>query len=234
MTEGRIEIEEAGRRRAFGPPGAELSARIRVRDPRFWRSVARRQPGARARRTPTARWDCDDLVRLVRIGAREMPRLDRLRAPARARCGARSPACRATPAAAARKHIAAHYDLGNDLFRALPRRDDDLLVRASSSGPDDDAARGAGAPSSTGSAAKLELTPDDHVLEIGTRLGLARAPRGRPLRLPGDHHHALARAAGAMATSARAGRGSRRAGGGAPGSTTASCAGATRSSSRSR
>ena len=38
-------------------------------------------------------------------------------------------AARATRAAGSRRNIAAHYDLGNDFYRALPRRDADLLVR---------------------------------------------------------------------------------------------------------
>ena len=48
--------------------------------PRFWSGLLRGSPGL-ARSYAAGEWDCDDLVSLVRIGAREMPRLDRLRRP---------------------------------------------------------------------------------------------------------------------------------------------------------
>ena len=65
-----------------------------------------------------AAWDSDDLVALLRIVAREIGRPIRC-APASRRCSARSSASRrcgcSTPARRAR-NIAAHYDLGNEMF----------------------------------------------------------------------------------------------------------------------
>ena len=167
LTEGRIEIEEAGRLRAFGPPGAELRARIRVRDPRFWRSVLGGSLGV-GEAYAEGRWDCDDLVTLVRIGAREMPRLDRLRAPLAPLRSALTRVPRNTRGAA-RKHIAAHYDLGNDLFRLF--LDETMTYSCARF-------ERPGMTLCEAQEAKLDrvcralrLSPDDHLLEIGSGWG---------------------------------------------------------------
>src|SRR5918996_2445994 len=80
LREGRLEIVGDGRRRGFGPPDAPLAATVRVHDPSFWRALL---GGSRrlAEAYGSGVWDTDDLVTLVRIGAREMPRLDRWRRP---------------------------------------------------------------------------------------------------------------------------------------------------------
>ena len=63
-----------------------------------------------------------------------------------------------------------HYDLGNDLFRADARRDDDLLVRDLRQ-----ARRAAGRRAAAQAPARLRQArrsrPDDHVLEIGCGWG---------------------------------------------------------------
>ena len=114
LTHGRIEILEAGQRRCFGPADAGFQATIVVHDRSFWRALARGSRGI-AESYAAGSWDCDDLVTLVRIAAREVPRLDRLRAPLAPLRNALTRVPRNTRAAA-RRHIAAHYDLGNDLF----------------------------------------------------------------------------------------------------------------------
>ena len=51
---------------------------MHVNDPRTWRTLLRGSLGV-ADAYIDGEWDCDDLVTLVRIAAREVPRLDRLR-----------------------------------------------------------------------------------------------------------------------------------------------------------
>ena len=80
LTHGRIEIVESGQRHCFGPADAAFQATIVVHDRSFWRALARGSRGI-AESYVDGSWDCDDLVTLVRIAAREAPRLDRLRAP---------------------------------------------------------------------------------------------------------------------------------------------------------
>src|SRR6185503_2572276 len=77
---GHIEIIDGPRRHSFGPTGADLQIEVRVNSPRFWRDLLRGS-AALGEAYGDGVWDCDDLVALVRIGAREMPRIDRLRRP---------------------------------------------------------------------------------------------------------------------------------------------------------
>ena len=85
LREGRIEIAEGMRRRCFGPPDAPLAATLRVRRPGLLARAAPGQPGL-AEAYGAGVWDTDDLVTLVRIGAREMPRTRPLAPAARCRC----------------------------------------------------------------------------------------------------------------------------------------------------
>jgi cyclopropane-fatty-acyl-phospholipid synthase len=167
LREGRIEIAGGGRVRAFGPPGAPLRARINARGPGFWRALPR---GSRALAATYAAgdWDCDDLVTLVRIGAREMPRLDRWRRPVAPLRTLVSRMPRNTRAGA-RRHIAAHYDSGNDLFRLF--LDETMTYSCAVFEPPGVSLREAQQAKLDRICRKLELRPDDHVLEIGTGWG---------------------------------------------------------------
>jgi hypothetical protein len=109
---GRIDVAEGAHRLAFGPADAPLHAKPSVHDPSFWRALTAGSRGL-ARSYAAGVWDCDDLVRLVRIAAREVPRLDRLRAFWGTRVSAFRIGAKDTPEAAP-AHVAAHYDLGNE------------------------------------------------------------------------------------------------------------------------
>ena len=167
LTHGRIEIVGSGQRRCFGPADAGFQVTIVVHDRSFWRALARGSRGI-AESYAAGSWDCDDLVTLVRIAAREAPRLDRLRAPLAPLRNALTRVPRNTRAAA-RRHIASHYDLGNDLFALFldetmtyscgygtrPRQRCATRKRQSSTSPAESSSSG----------------PDDHLLEIGTGWG---------------------------------------------------------------
>ena len=176
LTEGRIEIEEGGRIRPFGPPGAELRARIQVRDPHLWRSVLGGSLGI-GQAYAEGRWDCDDLVTLVRIGAREMPRIDRLRAPFAPLRAALTRVPRNTRGAA-RNHIAAHYDLGNTLFGLF--LDETMTYSCALFERPGMTLREAQEAKLDRVCRALRLGPDDHLLEIGSGWGsLALHAAGR-------------------------------------------------------
>jgi cyclopropane-fatty-acyl-phospholipid synthase len=187
LRRGELVLVEGQRRLRFGEAagtgrkqaGRELaqddaplpSAELRVRSPRFYRSMLRGSAGLGESFAEGA-WECDDLVALTRIGARNMDGLDRLR---RGLSPLIAPAQRTlawvkrnTPARA-RRRIAAHYDLGNELFSQFLDRTMMYSCAVFES------------PSATleqASLAKLEricrklkLSPSDHVLEIGTGWG---------------------------------------------------------------
>ena len=202
---------------------------MRVHDPSFWRALPRGSRAARGR-VRGRRWDCDDLVTLVRIGAREMPRLDRWRRPLVPLRNLLARVPRNTRAGA-RRHVAAHYDLGNDLFRLF--LDESMTYSCAVFERPHASLREAQEAKLDRVCRKLELGPDDHVLEIGTGWGsFALHAAGRygcrvTTTTISREQHEVATAAGARGRARGPGDGAARA-------TTATCAAATTSSSRSR
>ena len=141
---------------------------MRVHDASAWRALLRGSTGL-AESYADGLWDSDDLVPLVRIGAREMRRWD----PARRALVPLQRLGRLVPrntSAARSANIAAHYDLGDDLFELF--LDESMTYSAADVRP---------VPSATLAEAQqaklericrtLELRPDDHLLEIGTGWG---------------------------------------------------------------
>jgi cyclopropane-fatty-acyl-phospholipid synthase len=168
LQEGQIEItDERRRRRAFGPPGAELRAQLHVHDRAFWRALLRGTVPL-AESYARGEWDCDDLVSLVRIGGRELPRIDPLRRAVLPLRRLVAPIPRNTRYAA-RRHISAHYDLGNDLFALF--LDETMTYSCAVWDSPDLSLREAQEAKLDRVCRKLELTPDDHVVEIGTGWG---------------------------------------------------------------
>ncbi|MGH2845077.1 MAG: class I SAM-dependent methyltransferase, partial [Thermoleophilaceae bacterium] len=104
----------------------------------------------------------------VRIGAREMARVDRWRRPLAPLASALSRVPHNTRAAA-RRHIAAHYDLGNDLFGLF--LDDTMTYSCAVFESPEQPLRAAQEAKLDRICRKLELAPDDHLLEIGTGWG---------------------------------------------------------------
>ncbi len=170
---GEIVLCEGGHVTRVGTldPERPLRALVNVRDERVYRQLLRGSVGL-CESYMDGLWDCDDLVALTRIGALNVGGLDRLRrllspvlGPAQR--GARLLA-RNTPRRS-RRRIAAHYDLGNELFElfldptmmyscALFERPGASLEEASLAKLDR-------------VCRKLQLVPEQHVLEIGTGWG---------------------------------------------------------------
>ncbi len=118
-------------------------------------------------------WECDDLVALTRIAAlnvrRARPPAPRARARAdpRAALGALARAQHARTRAPA---IAAHYDLGNELF-ALFLDETMMYSCAVFERPDATLAGGLAREARARLRASSTSRPEDHVLEIGTGWG---------------------------------------------------------------
>ena len=171
LRAGRIEVVEAGRRRGFGPPGADLAAAVRIRDQAAWAAPLRGSLGL-GEAYGDRLWETDDLVALMRIGARALRPQGGLRGHASRARGWLHRLRRFVPEntrAGARAHIAAHYDLGNALFASFL---DPRMVYSCAYFPHP------GADLETAQLAKLDricrrlrLGPDDHLLEIGTGWG---------------------------------------------------------------
>ena len=168
---GRIDIVEGASRRAFGPASSDLRAEIRVNDPRFWTDTVRGSASWGAAYADGV-WDTDDLLAVCRIGARELPRADGWRRRVQPLVAQVQRVLRLVPEntrAGARRHIAAHYDLGNDLFSTfLDKRMVYSCARFDNAGADLDEAQRA---KLDGICTQLQLEPDDHLVEIGTGWG---------------------------------------------------------------
>jgi cyclopropane-fatty-acyl-phospholipid synthase len=167
LRQGRIEVREGGGREVFGAPGSPLRTTLTVHDPRFWRSLRRGSTGL-ALSYAEGLWDCDDIASLARIGGLELPRLDR----ARLLLQPFQRAARLIPRntrGLARSHIAAHYDLGNELFSLF--LDETMTYSCAYFERPGMTLAEAQAAKLDLACRKLELTPNDHLLEIGTGWG---------------------------------------------------------------
>lgn len=168
---GCVEVHEGGEVTAFGDAGADLRAVVEVRDPRAWTRLLRGSTGF-GEGYVDGLWHTGDLVTLTRVAARSMPELDRIRRrwhPVIGRAQRLAGVVPRNSRRGARRHIAAHYDLGNELFAAFL---DERLMYSCAFFPR------AGATLEEAQLAKLEricgkleLGSDDHLLEIGTGWG---------------------------------------------------------------
>ena len=166
---GRIDVVEAGSRRSFGPADAELAATVTVNDPSFWRAVARRGSRGLGESYADGAWDCDDVVALVRIAAREVSRLDRWQAPLAPLRNTIASRTRLNTRARARRHAAAHYDLGNQLFALF--LDETMTYSCAVFDTPETSLLEAQRAKLDMVCRKLELEPADHLVEIGTGWG---------------------------------------------------------------
>ncbi len=163
------------RRISFGPPDADLRAAVEIHSARFYRAMLGGTIGlGEAYRDGV--WDCDDLVSLVRIAARNMGSLDRWRRRLYPLLAPLQRTLRRVPRnsrRAARRHISTHYDLGNDLFALYL---DESMMYSSAIFPDPDATLAEAQTHRLERICRtLELGPEDHLLEIGTGWGAMAA-----------------------------------------------------------
>jgi cyclopropane-fatty-acyl-phospholipid synthase len=168
---GRIEVVEGGRTRTYGPDGSDLHATVTIHDPAAWRGPLRGSVGL-GETYVDGLWESDDLVTLIRIAARELRQLDGVRGLVARPRGVLHRVRRLVPEntkSEARKNISAHYDLGNDLFASFL---DERMMYSCAYFPRE------GASLEEAQLAKLDricerlqLGPDNHLLEIGTGWG---------------------------------------------------------------
>jgi cyclopropane-fatty-acyl-phospholipid synthase len=179
---GTLELREVGAVRTFGTPAGAppLHACIEVRDPAFHTALLSGGAGA-GRAYMDGLWDCDDLVALVRIAARAMPRLDRWRErllPLTAPVRHTAWRLRANTRERAGERIAAHYDLGNTLFSRF--LDETMLYSAAIFERPESTLHEAQLAKLDRICRRLDLRPGDRLLEIGTGWGgLALHAAGR-------------------------------------------------------
>ncbi len=173
LAAGRIVVEDDGRRRAFGSSGNDgLTATVRVRDARFYRHLVFGGSLGAAEAYIRGDWDCDDLVGLVRIFCRNADVASNLeRGPARLLSPLQTVAHRLkrNTRSGSRRNIIAHYDLGNEFFSLF--LDETMAYSCAIFPRADSTLHEASVAKFDRICRKLELTADDHVLEIGSGWG---------------------------------------------------------------
>ena len=166
--------DRAGRRRApprLRPAVADLRATVTIHDPAAWRAPLRGSVGL-GEAYVDGLWETDDLVALMRIAARELRHLDGLRG---AVATSPRPAHRLrglvpdNTRERARRHISAHYDLGNDLFAAF--LDERMMYSCAYFPRADTSLEEAQLAKLERICGRLRLGPDNHLLEIGSGWG---------------------------------------------------------------
>ena len=119
IESGQLTLVEGASRRVFGSGSPQ--ATVVVRDPAVWPALARGGKGL-AETFMDGLWDSPDVTAVIEVAARNLEGIDRIR---RALTPVREPWQRGrallernTPLRS-REDIAAHYDLGNDLFELM-------------------------------------------------------------------------------------------------------------------
>ncbi|MGO9753048.1 MAG: class I SAM-dependent methyltransferase [Solirubrobacteraceae bacterium] len=177
---GSLIVFEGDARRVYGS-GAP-AATVRIDSPRTWRKLLGGSRGM-AEAFAQGLWDSPDLVALIRLAARNAGGLDRLRsllAPLRWPLQrARALVGRSTRRRR-RRDIAAHYDLGNELFSRM--LDPTMSYSCAVFEHDAMTLEQAQVAKLERVCEQLDLGPEDRVLEIGTGWGAfavhAAATRG--------------------------------------------------------
>ena len=169
LPQGELTVLEGERRLVLG--GGSPRATVRVNSPQLWPRLLHGSRGL-AEAYMQGLWESPDLTAVVRVAARNATSLDGWRrrvSPARIPLQvARGIRARNTRTRS-RQDIAAHYDLGNELFALML---DETMMYSSAYFPR------RGMTLAQASRAKLELVcrkldlrAGDHVLEIGTGWG---------------------------------------------------------------
>ena len=166
---GQLTVIEDGRETVFGAGAPQ--ATVHVHSPKAWPQLAR---GSRGMGSAYADglWDTPDLTAVIRVAARNVQHIDEIR---RRISFVREPFQRARAAfmrntpQRARKDIAAHYDLGNELFELM--LDPTLMYSCGVFEHRDATLEDASIAKLELVCEKLDLGPRDHVVEIGTGWG---------------------------------------------------------------
>ena len=156
----------------LGQPGAELQGVVEVADMRFWRLMATGGSVGAAEAYMAGLWDTPDPVAVVRVLARNrnvLPQLERGGARLANALLGMWHAYNRNSLSGSRRNISAHYDLGNDFFGAwLDRR---MMYSSALFETGTDDLEQAQFNKLERICRKLDLGPDDHLLEIGTGWG---------------------------------------------------------------
>ncbi|MBT8082887.1 MAG: cyclopropane-fatty-acyl-phospholipid synthase family protein, partial [Gammaproteobacteria bacterium] len=171
---GEVIVSEHGQRAIFGRRTEDypLSVHLEVHDPRFYSDIAFGGSIGAGEAYMSGYWACGELSDLLRIMLRNREVLDnldtgaaRLAVPVRKLLHWLNRNTRK----GSRRNISAHYDLGNDFYRLW--LDQTMMYSAAYFETPETPLQEASIEKLDRICRKLDLTPDDRVVEIGTGWG---------------------------------------------------------------
>jgi cyclopropane-fatty-acyl-phospholipid synthase len=169
---GVVTVHDALGTVTVGTAGEALDIRLEVLDPAFYRAVAANGSVGAGESYMDGQWRCSDLVALVRLLVLNRDRLDAMETGF-ARLGGMAMralhAFKRNTRRGSQRNIAAHYDLGNDLFELF--LDESLMYSSAIFASPTDSLEAAQWRKLERICRKLDLRPDDHLVEIGTGWG---------------------------------------------------------------
>lgn len=170
-SQGRLHLTlPDGRTHSFGDPAAPAHE-LRVSDNRFFTRLLTAGATGVGESYMAGEWQTEDLPGLIVAGLAnsDSVRLDGPLSRFYATLDAYRQRRRANTRAGSRDNIHEHYDLGNDFFRLF--LDDTLTYSCAIYADEDQSQAGAQLNKYRVICDRLELGPDDHVLEIGCGWG---------------------------------------------------------------
>jgi cyclopropane-fatty-acyl-phospholipid synthase len=173
LDTGSLSLVDGAQELRFGPANPSgVSAHLRVKDPRFYSEIAFGGSIGGGEAYMHGYWDCDDLVSVVRLLLQNRHVLD----------GMEKGIARVTEPLqklfhwvnrntheGARRNISAHYDLGNEFFALW--LDETMMYSAAIFENQQTSLHDAQIARMKHICERLQLKPDEHLVEIGTGWG---------------------------------------------------------------
>lgn len=172
LKHGQLVVVEDGERMLFGAPGSALVGEIHILDAAAWGMVASNGSIGAGEAFIHGYWSSPDLTAVVRVFVSNLEVLDAMEGGL-ARVG--RPLVQGlhwlnrNTRKGSQKNIAAHYDLGNELFEQF--LDPTMMYSAAQFLTPEDNLEQAQLNKLERICQKLALKPSDHLLEIGTGWG---------------------------------------------------------------
>jgi cyclopropane-fatty-acyl-phospholipid synthase len=172
FRDSAIEVIDGDERLSVGASSAPLRCTLEVLDPAMWRMGAFGGTVGAGESYMDGHWRCSNLTALVQMFVRNRAIMDELE---RGLARLKTPVLKAfhwfnrNTKGGSRKNIAAHYDLGNDLFELF--LDETMMYSSAVYADPSDSLGDAAVHKLDRICRKLDLTAADHVLEIGTGWG---------------------------------------------------------------
>lgn len=174
LTTGRLTVVEGKEVVRFGiaTPDFQISSVIKVLDARMYSEIVTRGLNGAAEAYVRGWWTCDDLTALIRIFVRNRHLADQLEgglSKVASWMFSLLHSMRRNTRQNSLRNITAHYDLGNEFFSTF--LDETRMYSCAIFETESSSLEQASINKIERICQKLELSPEDHVLEIGTGWG---------------------------------------------------------------